>query len=142
VRCFDPCNQALSFWESQGTSSSHFWECEFHPHTCLKVELRQNQAFYLSLTTFVVNYDIKSWKNRKHNKFIRWVSFNLHKDAKNYYRKLLILFKPFHGLENNLKSKHVSWKGVCFNVKMTWKIKIKIKYNLNILKDYIWWWVG
>jgi hypothetical protein len=28
VRCFDPCNQAVSFWE-----------CEFHPHTCLKVGL-------------------------------------------------------------------------------------------------------
>jgi hypothetical protein len=40
VRCFDPCNQALNFWESQRTPSSHFWECEFHPHTCLKVGLR------------------------------------------------------------------------------------------------------
>jgi hypothetical protein len=36
------------------------------------------------------------------------VSFNLHKDAKNYYRKLLLLFKPFHGLEDNLKFQHVS----------------------------------
>jgi hypothetical protein len=33
ARCFDPCNQALSFWESWRTPSSHFWECEFHPHT-------------------------------------------------------------------------------------------------------------
>jgi hypothetical protein len=33
VRCFDPCNQALSFQESRRTPSSHFWECEFHPHT-------------------------------------------------------------------------------------------------------------
>jgi hypothetical protein len=41
ARCFDPCNQALSFWESRRTLSSHFWECEFHPHTCLKVGLRQ-----------------------------------------------------------------------------------------------------
>jgi hypothetical protein len=41
ARCFDPCNQALSFWESRRTPSSHFWECEFHLHTCLKVGLRQ-----------------------------------------------------------------------------------------------------
>ncbi len=40
ARCFGPYNQALSFWESHRTPSSHFWECEFHPHTCLKVGLR------------------------------------------------------------------------------------------------------
>jgi hypothetical protein len=40
ARCFDPCNQALSFQESRRTPSSHFWECKFHPHTCLKVRLR------------------------------------------------------------------------------------------------------
>jgi hypothetical protein len=39
--CFDPCNRALKFWESRGTLSSHFWECESHPHTCPKVGLRQ-----------------------------------------------------------------------------------------------------
>ncbi len=39
--CFDLCNQALSFQKSRRTPSSHFWECEFHPHTCLKVRLRQ-----------------------------------------------------------------------------------------------------
>jgi hypothetical protein len=33
ARCFDPCNQALSFWVSPRTPSSHFRECEFHPHT-------------------------------------------------------------------------------------------------------------
>jgi hypothetical protein len=33
ARCSDPCNQALSFRESQRTPSSHFWECEFPPHT-------------------------------------------------------------------------------------------------------------
>jgi hypothetical protein len=38
-RCFDPCNQALNFWKSWRTPSSHFWECEFHPHTCFKVGL-------------------------------------------------------------------------------------------------------
>jgi hypothetical protein len=41
ARCFDPCNRALKFQESQWTLSSHFWECESHPHTCLKVGLRQ-----------------------------------------------------------------------------------------------------
>jgi len=33
ARCFDPCNRALNFWESRRIPSSHFWECEFHPHT-------------------------------------------------------------------------------------------------------------
>jgi hypothetical protein len=33
ARFFDPCNQALSFRESRRILSSHFWECEFHPHT-------------------------------------------------------------------------------------------------------------
>jgi len=37
ARCFDPYNRALKFWESRRTPSSHFWECESHPHTCLKV---------------------------------------------------------------------------------------------------------
>jgi hypothetical protein len=40
ARCFDPWNRALKFRESRRTPSSHFWECEFHPHTCLKVRLR------------------------------------------------------------------------------------------------------
>jgi hypothetical protein len=38
--CFDLCNRALKLPESRRTPSSHFWECEFHPHTCLKVGLR------------------------------------------------------------------------------------------------------
>ncbi len=33
ARCFDPWTRALNFQESQRTPSSHFWECEFHPHT-------------------------------------------------------------------------------------------------------------
>ncbi len=37
ARCFDPCNCALSFWESQRTPKSHFRECEWRPHTSLKV---------------------------------------------------------------------------------------------------------
>jgi hypothetical protein len=55
-RCFDSCNRALNFWESQRTLSSHFWECEFHSHTCLKVGLRRLQ--YLSLLTNI-NFQYK-----------------------------------------------------------------------------------
>jgi len=40
AKCFDPCNCALSFWESQRTPKSHFRECEWRPHTSLKVGLR------------------------------------------------------------------------------------------------------
>jgi len=39
ARCFDPCNRALSFWESRRTPKSHFRECEWRPHTSLKVGL-------------------------------------------------------------------------------------------------------
>jgi hypothetical protein len=31
-RFFDPCNRALSFWESRRTPTSPFRECECHPH--------------------------------------------------------------------------------------------------------------
>jgi hypothetical protein len=37
ARCFDLWNRALKLWESWRTPSSHFWECESHPHTCLKL---------------------------------------------------------------------------------------------------------
>ncbi len=43
TRCCDPFNQALNFRESWRTPSSHFWECEFHPHTCLKTGLRHSK---------------------------------------------------------------------------------------------------
>jgi hypothetical protein len=33
TRRFDPWTRALSFWESQRTSTSHFWECGLHLHT-------------------------------------------------------------------------------------------------------------
>ncbi len=48
-RCFDLCNRALKLQESQRTPSSHFWECESHPHTCLKVGLRQPQYLNLAI---------------------------------------------------------------------------------------------
>jgi hypothetical protein len=40
ARCFDPYNWALSFRESRRTIKSHFRECEWWPHTSLKVGLR------------------------------------------------------------------------------------------------------
>ncbi len=52
ARCFDHCNQALNFWEFRRTPSSHFWECEFHLHTCLKVGLRQ--VDWIVLRTIIV----------------------------------------------------------------------------------------
>jgi len=42
ARCFDPWNCVLNFLESQRTPKSHFWECEWRPHTSLKVGLRQS----------------------------------------------------------------------------------------------------
>jgi hypothetical protein len=33
ARCFELYNRALKLWESRRTPSSHFWECESHPHT-------------------------------------------------------------------------------------------------------------
>jgi len=41
ARCFNPCNRALIFWESRRIPKSHFRECEWRPHTSLKVGLRQ-----------------------------------------------------------------------------------------------------
>jgi hypothetical protein len=41
ARFFDPCNWTLSFWESQRTLTSHLRECEWRPHTSLKVGLQQ-----------------------------------------------------------------------------------------------------
>jgi hypothetical protein len=54
---------------------------------------------------------------KKHycNKIIHWVSFNLHKDPNNHYKKLLLLFKPFLGLETNSISGHILWKDVYTN---------------------------
>ncbi len=49
ARCFVPCNRALNFWESRRTPKSHFRECEWQPHTSLKVGLRQFQDFTLGV---------------------------------------------------------------------------------------------
>jgi hypothetical protein len=50
ARCFDPWARALSFWESRRTPTSHFWWCEFHPHTYPKVGLRQSCFNHLGWT--------------------------------------------------------------------------------------------
>jgi hypothetical protein len=57
ARCFDLCNWALKLWESRRTSSSHFWECKSHPHTCLKVGLRQMVIVYHN-SWYITNYYI------------------------------------------------------------------------------------
>ncbi len=43
--CFFFYCWALKLRESRRTPNSHFWECESHPHTCLKVGLRQYVIF-------------------------------------------------------------------------------------------------
>jgi len=59
ARCFDPCNCTLSFWESQRTPESrrtpksHFRECEWRPHTSLKVGLRQVGIIWFSTSILV-----------------------------------------------------------------------------------------
>jgi hypothetical protein len=47
ARCFSFFCRALKLQKSRRTPSSHFWECEFHPHTLPKVGLRHG---YLHLS--------------------------------------------------------------------------------------------
>jgi len=62
VRCFDPCDCAPSFWESRRAPKSHFWECEWRPHTSFKVGLRQlfsplcstSQLFFPFCQTYIL----------------------------------------------------------------------------------------
>ncbi len=68
-----------------------------------KYTIRNQSLNHFSLAKSIANYDIKLSKQHKHNKVIHWVSFNLHKYPKNYYKKYLILFKHFHVSENTLK---------------------------------------
>jgi hypothetical protein len=42
-------NRALKSRESRRILSSHFWECESHPHTCPKVGLRQDRYMALAI---------------------------------------------------------------------------------------------
>jgi hypothetical protein len=55
ARCFDFCNRALKLQESWRTLSSHFWECESHPHTCLKMGLRQRKCERMNTYIFKWN---------------------------------------------------------------------------------------
>jgi hypothetical protein len=68
VRCFDFCDQALKLRESWRTPSSHFWECESHPHTCLKVGLRHRFAIVAKvLSSFFTNMRTMKTNNEKTN---------------------------------------------------------------------------
>jgi hypothetical protein len=57
---------------------------------------------HISLAEFVATFDTKSSNKRKCNKIISWVSFNLHIIQKINIKNLL-LFMPFHLLENKSK---------------------------------------
>ncbi len=59
-RFFFPLNWVLKFWESRRTPSSHFWECESHPHSCLKVGLRQWGFIPSHSLTFPKAWDVIS----------------------------------------------------------------------------------
>jgi len=53
------------------------------------------------------------------------------------FKKILLLFFPFHTFEYNLKGQHLSWKDVYLNQKDdVEKIRKKFVYNFNILSDY------
>jgi len=51
ARCFDVYNWVLKLRESRRTPSSHFWECESHLHTCLKVGLRHLTSILACLSS-------------------------------------------------------------------------------------------
>jgi hypothetical protein len=48
ARCFDPCDWVLNFWESRRTPKSHFRECEWRPHTSLKVGLQHKEFHWIA----------------------------------------------------------------------------------------------
>jgi hypothetical protein len=57
ARCFYPWNRVLSFWESRRTPKSPFRECEWRPHTSLKVGLRQDPSQKLMKNRKQMNFD-------------------------------------------------------------------------------------
>jgi hypothetical protein len=71
----------------------------------------------LCLAEFIANYNTKTCKIRKCVKVIHWVCFNVHKDPENHYKELLLLLKPFHELEIDLKKCHDFWKDAHLNEK-------------------------
>jgi hypothetical protein len=68
ARCFDPYNRALSFWESRRTPKCHFRECEWQPHTSLKLGLRQirrHHNFVIDITFVTINWIAQKRHPRK-----------------------------------------------------------------------------
>jgi hypothetical protein len=74
-----------------------------------KYRKRPQHLNNICLAQFVANYNINNFKKLGVPKIIRWVNFNLHRDPENHYREQLLLFCPFRGLEESLKSGHASW---------------------------------
>ncbi len=70
ARCFALCCQALKLRESRRTPSSHFWECESHPHTFPKVGLWHLQtcchSFENEFTSFKNSITSHSWGSGGH----------------------------------------------------------------------------
>jgi hypothetical protein len=63
ARCFALCCWALKLRESRRTPSSHFWECESHPHTLPKVGLQHQHTYkYISSLLFPSNVIIHIFK--------------------------------------------------------------------------------
>jgi hypothetical protein len=56
VRCFDPWTRTLSFRESWRTPTSHFWGCEFHPHTYPKVGLWHSPRLEEKVNVLIDNF--------------------------------------------------------------------------------------
>jgi hypothetical protein len=48
-------------------------------------------------------------------------------------KKILVLSKPFHGLENNFKKQHLSWKDVYFNVEDNIEKNEKINFFIILI---------
>jgi len=77
ARYFDPYNRALKFWESWRTSSSHFWECKSHPHTCVKMGLRH--IIYIKVCNSLKLFSLKILEWHKFYKTFRIESFKTKK---------------------------------------------------------------
>jgi len=67
ARCFDPCNHVLNFRESWRTSKSHFRECEWRPHTSLKVGLRHNNPYSFFTLSIYDYFQIHVYINDVYN---------------------------------------------------------------------------
>ncbi len=68
VKCFGPCNRVLHFQESRRTPKSHFRECEWWPHTSLKVGLRQLNRWGRRFNLWDKIKVAFNW----HNHYLRW----------------------------------------------------------------------